>query len=249
MDQHVSDEIEIDLLELFHVLKRKLWIIVISGILFATGFGLVSSFALTPIYTSRTQLYILSKSTTLTSLADLQIGTQLTQDYMVLVKSRPVVEGVIEAVGLDMSYQGMLDIVTVSNPSNTRILEIKVEYPDPYIAKSIVDTFATVASERIASIMDSEKPTIVEEGHMSTIPSSPNIRRNTLIGGVLGLLFAAGIFVVIYLLDDSIKDAEDVSRYLGITTLGIIPVEPNEHKKVAMDKKRRKRAKKSVKKG
>lgn len=240
MEQNTNDEIEIDLLELFHVIKRKIWIIILSGIVFATAAGLISSFVLTPIYVSKSKLYILSKSTTLTSLADLQIGTQLTQDYMVLVKSRPVVEKVIEEVGLDISYEGMLNCITISNPSNTRILEISVSYPDPYLAKQIADTFSMVSRESIANIMDSEKPTIVEEGYMNTKPASPNIKKNGVIGGALGVLLASGIIVVLYILDDTIKDAEDISRYLGITTLGLIPTEENEEKQASANKKKRK---------
>lgn len=240
MEQNTNDEIEIDLLELFHVIKRKIWIIILSGIVFATAAGLISSFVLTPIYVSKSKLYILSKSTTLTSLADLQIGTQLTQDYMVLVKSRPVVEKVIEEVGLDISYEGMLNCITISNPSNTRILEISVSYPDPYLAKQIADTFSMVSRESIANIMDSEKPTIVEEGYMNTKPASPNIKKNGVIGGALGILLASGIIVILYILDDTIKDADDISRYLGITTLGLIPIEENEEKQAGVHKKKRK---------
>jgi capsular polysaccharide biosynthesis protein len=101
--------------------------------------GLISNFALTPLFTSRTQLYIIGKTSAITSLTDIQLGTQLTQDYMVLVKSRPVVNKVIENLGLDMSYESMLGHISISNPTNTRILEIQVEYPDAYLAKEIVD--------------------------------------------------------------------------------------------------------------
>jgi capsular polysaccharide biosynthesis protein len=240
MEKNTNEEIEIDLVELFYLIRSKLWLIILSGILLASAAGLISSFLLTPIYTSKTQLYILSKSTSLTSLADIQIGTQLTQDYMVLVKSRPVVTQVIDNLGLDMKYEEMVDIISISNPSNTRILEIEANYPDAYLAKQIVDEFATVSTSQIAKIMDSEEPTIVEEGYMEPFPSSPNIMKNSVIGGILGVFLAAGIIIVLFILDDTIKDANDVEKYLGLTTLGLIPIEASAAKQDEFNKKKRK---------
>lgn len=243
MEQNTNEDIEIDLLELFQAVKQKLWIVILSGIVFATIAGLVSSFVLKPVYKSKSTLYILTKSTTLASLADLQIGTQLTQDYMILVKSRPVVEAVIEDVGIDMKYEALLSCLTVSNPSNTRYLDISISYSDPYLAKQIVDSFARISSERIVQIMASEKPTLVEEGYMNPTPIGPNSKKNIMIGGILGALLAGGIVVLLYILDDTIKDADDVSRYLGLTTLGLIPIEEDGAKQVVIDKKKRKSAK------
>ena len=249
MQTNANEEIEIDLLEVFYLLRSKLWIIIISGVVLASAGGLVSNFLITPMYSSKTQLYILSKSTSLTSLADIQIGTQLTQDYMVLVKSRPVVTKVIENLQLDMSYEDMAESIEISNPSNTRILEIKIEYPDAFLAKKIVDEFANVSTEQIAKIMDTEKPTIVEEGFISQWPSGPNVKKNIIISGLIGIFLAAGVIVLLYILDDTIKDSGDIEKYLGLSTLGLIPIENNKTNEVILDKKKRKKAKMAEKKG
>jgi capsular polysaccharide biosynthesis protein len=242
MEQSMNDEIEIDLLEIVRLIRARIWIILLTGILTAAVAGLISNFLLTPIYTSTSKLYIVNKSTSITSLAlqDLQLGAQLTQDYMVLVKSRPVVTQVIDNLELDMSYEEMLSVISISNPTNTRILEITAEYPDPFLAKRIVDEFATVSTSRIAKIMDTSEPTVVEEGYMQPNPSSPNTKRNVLIGGILGLFLAAGIVVVLFLLDDTIKDSEDIEKYLGLNTLGLIPVEAGGQKQMEKDKRNRK---------
>ncbi len=248
MGKNANEEIEIDLLDLFYLLRSRLWIILLSGILLASAVGLISSFLITPKYTSTTKLYILTKSTSITSLADIQLGTQLTQDYMVLVKSRPVVTKVIENLELEMSYKEMLGIITVSNTSNTRILEIEAEYPDALMAKEIVDEFAKVSVSQIAKIMDTQEPTIVEEGFASMIPSSPNIRKNIIIGALIGVIAAAGVIIVLHLMDDTIKSAEDLEKYLGISTLGLIPIEAGGEKRTEMDKKKRKKQYKEPKK-
>lgn len=244
MENNINDEIEIDLMEVFYLLWSKIWIIIISGIITASAAGLISSFLITPIYTSTTKLYILSKSTTLTSLADLQIGTQLTQDYMVLVKSRPVVTQVINNLELNMTYEEMTDVITITNPTDTRILEITANYPDPYLAKEIVDEFAIVSSDQIAKIMDAEKPAIVEEGYMQPLPTSPNKTKNTAIGGIIGIILASAIITLLYIMDDTIKDSSDVEKYLGLNTLGLIPIESGAAKITKQDKLKRKKSQK-----
>ena len=249
MEKQTNDEIEIDLIEVFHVLRAKLWIIVLAGFITAAAAYLVSSLFMTPIYTSKSQLYIVSKSNTLMSLADLQLGSQLTQDYLVLVKSRPVVTQVIDNLGLDMTYEEMADIVTVSNPSNTRILELEVDYPDAAMAKVIVDEVARVSSIQIAQIMDAEAPSIVEEGFVQSTPTSPNKLKNTMIGGFAGLFFSIAILIVLYILNDRIKDEADVERHLGITILGLIPIETDGTNQSRRDRIKRRRATNTAKGG
>lgn len=108
-----NDEIQIDLLELAYALKKKLWLIILGLIVGAFGAGLYSKILLTPIYKSTAMVYVLSKETTLTSLADLQIGSQLTKDYSVLVTSRPVLEQVIEKQQLDMRVDELERMISI----------------------------------------------------------------------------------------------------------------------------------------
>ena len=104
-NMQTDDEIEIDLMELFLAFKRRIWLILAAAVLGMGVAGAFSKLALTPQYKSTAMLYILSKETTLTSLADLQIGSQLTQDYKIIVVSRPVLEEVIEKLDLELDYR------------------------------------------------------------------------------------------------------------------------------------------------
>ncbi len=239
MEQKRNDEIEIDLVSILFLLKKRIWIILMTTVIFSASSGLVSSFYITPMYQSTAKLYILTKSTSITSLADIQLGTQLTQDYMVLIKSRPVVTKVIDNLGLDMTYEQLVNIISISNQTNTRILVIKAEYPDAFLAKKIVDEFAEVSRTQIAEIMATEKPTVVESGYASPFPYSPNIKKNILIAGIVGAFLSAGLIIVLHLMDDTIKNSEDVEKYLGMTTLGMIPKETGSTKVMDMEDKRR----------
>ena len=224
MGTNQDDEIEIDLKELFYVIKRKLWIILLTGIVGAVGFGLFTAMVMKPVYTSSTMLYIVNKTTTLTSLTDLQLGTQLTKDYKVLVTSRPVTAQVITNLDLNLSHEQLVRKIKVDNPTDTRILTISVEDTDPYMAKPIADEFASVASARMAEIMDSAPPNIVEEAYLPTQKTKPSITKNTMIGGLAGVFLAGAIILVLFVMNDAIKTPEDVERYLGLNTLATIPV-------------------------
>lgn len=225
MDKKELDEVEIDLREMLYALRSRLWIIILSGIVAAVAAALISIYLMTPVYTSEAQLYILGSTESTTSLADIQVGTQLTQDYMVLIKSRPVVKQVIENLNLNISYEALANKISVSNPTNTRILKITVTYPDAFMAKAIVDKLASISADYIAEIMHTDVPSIVAQGEVPELPSGPNVKKNTAIGGVLGVLVAAAIVIIIYMMDDTIKDSDDVEKYLGLSTLGMIPID------------------------
>ena len=190
----------------------------------AVGFGLFTAMVMKPVYTSSTMLYIVNKTTTLTSLTDLQLGTQLTKDYKVLVTSRPVTGQVITNLDLNLSHEQLVKKIKVDNPTDTRILTISVEDTDPYMAKSIADEFASVASARMAEIMDSAPPNIVEEAYLPTQKTKPSITKNTMIGGLAGVFLAGAIILVLFVMNDAIKTPEDVEKYLGLNTLATIPV-------------------------
>ena len=138
-----DDEIEIDLRELFLALKKKIVWILLTTIVFAGAAGLITKFAMTPVYSSSAQLYVMSKSG-ISQLTDLTMGTQLTQDYMVIVKTRPVLEQVINDLKLDMDYKELSEKITVENPTDTRIMQITVSDNDPELAKNITQDLAEV---------------------------------------------------------------------------------------------------------
>ena len=226
-----NDEIEIDLRELLFEFRKKIWLILAAFFLGAAIAGGISAFLLTPQYKSEAKLYVLSKETTLTSLADLQIGSQLTQDYKVLVSSRPVMEGVISHLNLELTYKELKRRMTVENPQNTRILSLIVEDADPYMAKAIVDEIANTASDYIGEIMEMVPPKMIEDGVVPSVPSSPNVPRNTLIGGLVALLFACGVITVRVVLNDTVKNEDDVEKYLGLPVLATIPKKKGEKKR------------------
>lgn len=242
-------EDEIDLLELFWAWKRRIWLILLVTFLGGSiGFAF-SKLALTPQFTSTAMMYVLSKETTLTSLADLQIGSQLTQDYKVITTSRPVLEGVIEELGLDLTYEQLKQKISIGNPQDTRILSVTVTDPDPQMAKKIVDSVANVSSEYIGDIMEMIPPKMIEDGQLPTQKSSPSNAKNAMLGAMLGMILTCGLITLQVILNDTIQTEEDVEKYLGLTVLAEIPVRDGEEangKSKKAQKKHQKEVRKQV---
>lgn len=245
-DQIDQEEVmEIDLKEVFFELLSHIKAIIASAVLVgAICFG-ISYFLLTPQYESKASMYVLSKSTSITSLADVQMGTSLTNDYLVVVKSRPVLEQVIAQLNLKgMSYNQLLGKITVSNPTSSRILEVTVRDADPRQAKVIADTVAEVSAAFISEKMDQDPPNIIQRGYTDGSPVSPNIKKNTLIGFAAGAVVAMVVVFLAFMFNDTIITPEDVESKLGINVLGTIPLEEKEYD--GSKKSRRKSKRKSV---
>lgn len=239
-----EETVEIDLLEILFLIKKRIVSILLTGLIIGTITGLITHYFIEDVYSSTSKLYILSSSTSLTSLADIQIGTSLTKDYIQLVQSRPVVEEVIENLNLNRTYEEVLDQMTFSNPTDTRILVITARDPDPVLAKDIVDEFAKVARSNIADIMKIEEPSVVELGYIEEDPVSPSLIKNVLIGTLLGMFIMAAIVVVLYMLDDTVKSVDDIEKYLGLNTLTSVPLLADEEENRKKSKKKNKKKKK-----
>lgn len=220
-----NDEIEIDLWEILMLILRHLPMVISVTIAGGLLLGLYSVYALTPMYTSTSKMYILSSSSSVISLSDLQVGSNLANDYEELITSRPVVEQVAKNLDLGISYEALSGQVSVTKRENTRIIWIQVTYPDPVLAKEIANEFASVSQKRLAQIMQIDEPTIAEDAVEAKRPSSPNHKRNILLGAAIGLLLSIGFLVVRNILDDTIRSADDVEKFLMLNTLASIPEE------------------------
>ena len=238
MEQQRKQETEIDLVELFFALKQKLWIIIIA---FAAGIGIMAAytvFMVTPQYSATSMIYVLTTSTTndATTLSDVQLGTQLANDYTILLKTHPVLDTVIENLGLDINYDQLYGKINVTNTTDTRILNITVTDADPQTAQSIANEMAHVAIDYLGEVVSTDDSSIAEEAQLPRGPVSPSLSRNCLMGGLLGIVLSAGVIIILYLLNDKLYTEEDVEKYLHLTTLGTIP--DKSGKNISKEKRR-----------
>lgn len=238
-DNYANDDvIEIDLQELFGLLLHWLWLIILCGIAAgAVGFVL-SRFVIVPQYESTTSVYILSKNDNNSlTYSDTQLATQLTKDYEKLITSRYVLEQVIDQFQLEEGYGSLSGKITVNNASGTRIIDITVKDPDPELAQMLADAIRDISATHITSVMNIEAVNIVDRANLPTAPSEPSVPKWTLLGAVIGVFLCAVILVVRFLLDDTIKSSEDIEKYLGLSTLALIPDAELEEKRSSKERK------------
>lgn len=216
----------IDLLELLQVYRQHIVMILAS---FAVGLLLVGGFTyffITPKYQAVAKLYMVSASSdSIVNLSDLNLGTSLSSDYEELLVTRPVILAVIEELELEDTYEydKLLEMISISTIGDTRILKIAVTSTDPEEAEKIANCLAEKGIEYIPTVMETSEPNMAEKAIVPVKKSSPSITKNAILGAMLGAILCMGILTVLYLTDDTLKNADDVEKFLGTMPLSVIP--------------------------
>mgnify|MGYP005935634595 FL=1 len=237
-----TEEIEINLWEICLVLVHNLALIISAGIMAALGVFLFTQLVITPSYESTTKIYILNKQENASvTYSDIQLGTQLTKDYAELIQSRFVLEEVVQGMGLNLTYEQMKEKVSVTTPTETRILAITVKDSDPVMAMKMANAIREAAAVHIMNVMDIQAVNVAETANMPMKKASPSVLKNTFIGGLLGVFLIIAVVLVRYLMDDTVKTPEDVEKYLQLSTLAVIPLNEGESE----GKKKKKKVKRS----
>lgn len=220
-----NNEFEIDLLELLNYLKKKLVFIVLAAMLGGLLGMMYTNFFTTPYYTASTRMYVLNRSSEKAiSTSDISVSNYMIKDYKVLITGKNVTQEVVDQLDLNMSAGQVAGMITVTPIDNTRVLQINVVDTDPQRAAEIANAVRAVSGRQIKAIMDVDAVNLVYEADVPTHPSGPNGTRNAMLAAVVGMVMAVGFFIVLFLLDDTIRTEEDVERYLGLSTLGVIPI-------------------------
>ena len=221
-----QNTMEIDVFQLLNTLwKRKLIIALVAIVTGAIAFA-YSSFIIKPEYTSTTRIYVVNRNqgdkTGLTN-QDLQAGSYLVKDYREIILSQDVLEKVVTDLKLNMSTKGLASKIQVTVPVDTRIVSISVKDKQPEEASRIANSLREVAAQKIINVTRVSDVTTLEEARPATSPSSPNIRRNTLIGFLGGLGVVVVVVLLVELLDVRVKRPEDIEDVMQIPLLGVIP--------------------------
>lgn len=225
MQQNDNSAGTIDLLELMYRLLASWKLLVCLALVFAIAAGVYTTFFVTPMYEATSTIYVLSRKDSAINMADLQIGSALTSDYLKIFKMWEVHEEVISNLNLPYSYKGIQSMLSVTNDSDTRMLDITVKSASPSEAALIANEYAKVASQFIADTMSTDKPNIMSVALEPANPVSPNRTKNVMLGIILGLFLGAAYVTVRMLTNDTYKTAEDIRKYTGLATLAVVPIE------------------------
>lgn len=221
-----QEKFEIDVFQLVKVLWKRKFLIVLAALVAGLAAFAYSSFVIQPQYTSTTRIYVVNRNQAdkpgLTN-QDLQAGSYLVKDYREIILSQDVLEKVVADQNLTMDAKTLGRKVSVTVPADTRIVSISVRDGKPEEASRIANALREVAAQKIISVTRVSDVTTLEEARPATSPSSPNIRRNTMMATIAGVGFVMVIVLLVELLDDRVKRPEDIEEVMHISLLGVIP--------------------------
>lgn len=226
MNNQENQAVEIDVFAMLKTLwKRKFSIVLVALVFAIAAFG-YSAFLAKKEYQSTSRIYVVSRqnqdNNALTN-SDLQAGSYLVKDYREIILSQNVLTQAIEELKLDMTPVELSKKISVSVPTDTRILSITAKDGDPKEAARIANGLRNVAAEKIISVTKVSDVTTLDEAEVPQSPSSPNIKRNVLLGFIAGAGLMVVLMVVVEVLDDRVKRPEDVEELMGLTLLGVVP--------------------------
>ena len=223
MNSNDNASIEIDVLYLLRKLWCKKFFIIFIALVVGTIALLGSVFLIKPKYTSTTRIYVVSRTADSITNQDLQAGSYLVKDYQEVITSNEVLSSVIDKEKLSLTPNELSSMISVTIPTDTRVISISVEDDNAQEATTIANTVREVAAEKIKAVTKVDDVTTLEAAEVPKEPSSPNIKRNTLIGVIAGGVLAVISIIILEVLDDRVRRPEDIEDVLGLPLLGIVP--------------------------
>lgn len=223
MNSNDNASIEIDVLYLLRKLWSRKFFIIFIALVVGTIALLGSVFLIKPKYTSTTRIYVVSRTADSITNQDLQAGSYLVKDYQEVITSNEVLSSVIDKEKLSLTPNELSSMISVTIPTDTRVISISVEDDNAQEATTIANTVREVAAEKIKAITKVDDVTTLEAAEVPKEPSSPNIKRNTLIGVIAGGGLAVISIIILEVLDDRVRRPEDIEDVLGLPLLGIVP--------------------------
>jgi capsular polysaccharide biosynthesis protein len=219
------EQSELDLREIFSMLRRRLWLLVALPVVAAVVAGLLSAFVIAPVYSASTTLWVIKDDSSQLNYNDLLLNRNLTKTYAEVAQSRSVMTRVIKDLGLtDVKVTDLQQSLSVTPVKDTEILSFAVQNENPAMAAKLADAIATSFQTEIRSYMKVENVVVVDHAQVPESPIKPRKSMNVAITFVLGAMAAVGLIFLLEYLDTSIKTPEDVTAHLGLPVLGVIPL-------------------------
>lgn len=215
----------IDLVEILYAIRQHLLEVILATVVAAIiGFA-ASKFLMTPQYSSSAMMIVNTRQDVNANVTSDQINsaTKLVSTYSIIIKSDTVLQQVIDNLGLNLTYAKLNKRVTVAAVDDTQVMKITVQSDSPEWARQVCEQIITVAPDVIKEAVEAGSVKVISNASLATEPVSPNIKKNTMLAAAVGFVLVIGIIVLQVLLDNKINTEEDVTKYLDMTVLGVIP--------------------------
>ncbi|MCD7893298.1 MAG: Wzz/FepE/Etk N-terminal domain-containing protein [Erysipelotrichaceae bacterium] len=223
--EEMNEEIEINLLELFEYLKKRLGKIIIITLVCMIIAAAITIFVIPSKYTSTARIFpkmeTSSDSGTVSDTSSISVNTSMINNYVELIGGTTILGEVADQ--LDMERDEIQSCISVSNESDTMIINISATTVDPELSKEIVDTTIDVFYAEIKEKLDVDNMITVDKAEVAESPSSPSFTRNVAIAGLIGIVLSCGYYFIKFMLDTHIHSKEEAEKYFELPVLGVIP--------------------------
>ena len=214
----------IDLLEVLNAVRQHIAVLILCTLATAIAGFAITHFLITP-QSSALMIVNTRQDTTSTVTSDqINSATKLVSTYSIIIKSDTVLQQVIDDLGLSLSYSDLKGRVTVSAVDDTQVMKITVRSNNPEWARKVCDDITAVSPDVILEAVEAGSVKVISQASYSDVPVSPNIKKNTMLGAMVGLVLCLGVIFLQVILDNKINTEEDVAKYLDMTVVGVIPV-------------------------
>jgi capsular polysaccharide biosynthesis protein len=219
-------ESKLEFKEILEKIRKRIKIIILTTLIFLITSTIVSFYIIKPTYKSDTTL-IISKSQanvedTISS-DELNVTKNLAITYGKIIKSRVVLNKVIESLSLNYTYDELYRNVEVQPIEETQIIKISVEDRNPKIARDIANSIPNIFMKEAQRLTNTNKVEVIDKAIINKEPIKPNKLISIVIGTMFGFFIGILITFLIEYLDTKIKNKADVEKYLDIHVLGVIP--------------------------
>lgn len=220
------EEQNINLSEILNIFVKRWWIILISGLVTGLLTFAYSAYLIDPTYTSSGTLYVVnnpeSQVHTYTA-SEYTLSVQLVNTYSEILKSSTFCQTISKRLNSRISASQVKSMLTMSGVGETEILRVNAVSKNPELAREVVQEVLNNAPEEIMRVVKAGSVEIIDNASMPTSPTAPNVRRNTVIGCLVGLILAALAIYILEMFDTTVKDEDELSEKYEVPVLGIIP--------------------------
>lgn len=215
----------IDLTEILSAVRQHLLELIFVTLVAALVGFTASKFLMNPKYDSSALMIVNTRQDVNANVTSDQINsaTKLVSTYSIIIKSDTVLQQVIDNLGLNLTYAQLNKRVTVAAVDDTQVMKITVQSDSPEWARQVCEQIITVAPDVIKEAVEAGSVKVISNPSLATEPVSPNIMKNTMLAAAVGFVLVISIIVLQVLLDNKINTEEDVTKYLDMTVLGVIP--------------------------
>lgn len=203
---------EINLKELFQVIKRRFWIIALITAFASIVGGILSNSSITPLYQSSSRIIITGSS------------EEDRKTLQVIVKDSTILDKVIEELNLGTSAEALAGQITVASIESSQVVSISVIDKDPKLAAIIADTTAQVFKDEVPKIVlvdeSNDYVRILSAAKVNPVPINGNNNNKLFMAIIGGMVIGFGLAFLLESLDDTIRSEREIETLLGVPVLG-----------------------------